>query len=50
MDTLIRIGFYDPMTGLKDWSALPEMEWSGPMSAEEMKALVEMWCQDSKLN
>lgn len=36
VDTLIQIGFYDPTTGRKDWSALPEMEWSGPMSAEEM--------------
>lgn len=46
--TLIEIGFYEPMWRRMDFSKLPEIEWSGPYTAEELIAKLESHLGNSK--
>jgi hypothetical protein len=38
---MIEIGFYDPLTRHMDFSKLPQMQWSAPMTGDELGALID---------
>ena len=50
VNTLIEIGFYDPLTPRMATSKLPPMKWSAPMTGDELIAHIKRICENSNLN
>lgn len=48
MKDLVELDVYDPMTQRMDLSKLPKMQWSAPMTGEELDVKIRKLCEASK--